>query len=32
MRLQIDPFEAETVKLIFRLHAHGDGKFGPLGL
>lgn len=28
----IDPIEAETVGLIFRLYRHGDGKSGPLGV
>lgn len=31
-RLAVDPVEAETVKLIFRLYRHGDGKTGPLGI
>ena len=31
-RLAIDTVEAETVRLIFRLYAHGDGKSGPLGV
>jgi site-specific DNA recombinase len=31
-RLEIDPVEAELVRLIFRLYAEGDGKLGPLGV
>jgi DNA invertase Pin-like site-specific DNA recombinase len=31
-KLVIDPVEAETIKLIFRLYLHGDGKSGPLGM
>ena len=31
-RLEIDPVEAETVRLIFQLYATGDGKSGPLGV
>ena len=31
-RLAVDPVEAETVRLIFRLYRHGDGKSGPLGI
>lgn len=31
-KLVIDPVEAETVKLIFRLYRHGDGRSGPLGV
>jgi site-specific DNA recombinase len=31
-RLEIDPVEAETVRLIFRLYAEGDGVTGPLGV
>ncbi len=31
-RLIVDPVEAETVRLIFRLYRHGDGKSGPLGV
>jgi site-specific DNA recombinase len=31
-RLEIDPVEAELVRLIFRLYAEGDGKSGPLGV
>ncbi len=31
-RLEIDPVEAETVRLIFRLYAEGDGITGPLGV
>jgi len=31
-RLETDPVEAELVRLIFRLYAEGDGKFGPLGV
>ena len=28
----VDPVEAETIKLIFRLYRLGDGKLGPLGV
>lgn len=31
-RLVIDPVEAETVRLIFRLYRHGDDRSGPLGV
>jgi site-specific DNA recombinase len=31
-KLAIDPVEAETVRLIFELYAHGDGNSGPLGV
>lgn len=31
-KLVIDPVEAETVKLIFQLYRHGDGRSGPLGV
>ena len=31
-RLDVDPVEAELVRLIFRLYVEGDGKFGPLGV
>src|SRR5262249_19986340 len=31
-RLEIDPVEAETVQLIFRLYLEGDGQSGPLGV
>lgn len=31
-RLAVDPVEAETVALIFRLYRHGDGASGPLGV
>ena len=31
-RLEVDPVEAETVRLIFRLYAEGDGNSGPLGV
>jgi site-specific DNA recombinase len=31
-RLAIDPVEAETVRLIFRLYLEGDGASGPLGV
>lgn len=31
-KLAIDPAEAETVRLIFRLYRHGDGQSGPLGV
>ena len=30
-RLEIDPVEAETVRLIYRLYLEGDGTSGPLG-
>jgi len=30
-KLDVDPVEAELVKLIFRLYHSGDGKSGPLG-
>ena len=30
-RLEVDPVEAETVRLIYRLYTEGDGKSGPLG-
>jgi site-specific DNA recombinase len=30
--LEIDPFQAETVRLIFRLAREGDGTSGPLGV
>ncbi|MFC6446265.1 recombinase family protein [Shinella zoogloeoides] len=30
--LAIDPVEAETVRLIFRLYLEGDGRSGPLGI
>jgi site-specific DNA recombinase len=30
--LEIDPFQAETVRLIFRLAREGDGVSGPLGV
>jgi hypothetical protein len=29
--LEIDPFQAETVRLIFRLAREGDGATGPMG-
>ena len=31
-RVIIDPVEAETVRLIFRLYRHGDGQSGPRGV
>ena len=31
-RLEIDPVEAELVRLIFKLYLQGDGKSGPLGV
>ena len=31
-RLEIDPVDAELVRLIFRLYAEGDGTTGPLGV
>lgn len=31
-KLAVDPAEAETVRLIFRLYRHGDGQSGPLGV
>ncbi len=31
-RLTIDPVDAETVRLIFRLYLEGDGASGPLGI
>lgn len=31
-KLAIDPVEAETVRLIFRLYREGDGTSGPLGV
>jgi len=31
-KLAIDPSEAETIRLIFRLYRHGDGQSGPLGV
>ena len=31
-KLEIDPKEAEIVKLIFQLYVYGDGKSGPLGI
>ena len=30
-KLRINTCEAETVKLIFNLYIHGDGKSGPMG-
>src|SRR5450755_2794066 len=30
--LEIDPFQAETVRLIFRLALEGDGTSGPMGV
>src|SRR5262245_28418071 len=31
-KLDVDPVEAETVRLIFKLYLHGDGKSGALGV
>jgi site-specific DNA recombinase len=31
-KLDIDPVEAETVRLVFKLYLHGDGKSGGLGV
>src|SRR5262245_31113350 len=31
-KLEIDPVEAETARLIFRLYLHGDGTSGALGV
>ncbi|NJO54223.1 MAG: recombinase family protein [Bacteroidales bacterium] len=31
-RLAVDPIEAEVVRLVFDLYAHGDGRSGPLGV
>ena len=31
-KLEIDPGQAEIVKLIFQLYVYGDGKSGPLGI
>ena len=31
-KLEIEPHEAEIVKLIFQLYVYGDGKSGPLGI
>ena len=31
-KLAIDPVQAESVRLMFRLAAHGDGEVGPMGL
>ena len=31
-KLDLDPIEAETVELIFRLYLHGDGNSGALGV
>ena len=31
-KLDVDPVEAETVRLIFQLYLHGDGKSGALGV
>ncbi|GEM_PF-5549785 len=31
-KLVIDPAEAETIRLIFRLYRHEDGQSGPLGV
>ena len=31
-RLAVDPVEAETVRMIFRLYLEGDGSSGPMGV
>lgn len=31
-KLDIDPVEAETIRLMFRLYLEGDGNTGPLGV
>jgi site-specific DNA recombinase len=31
-KLAVDPVEAETVRLVFNLYLHGDGKSGALGV
>ena len=31
-KLAVDPVDAETVRLMFRLYAEGDGKTGPMGI
>jgi site-specific DNA recombinase len=31
-KLAVDPGEAETVRLVFNLYLHGDGKSGALGV
>src|SRR5262249_23261923 len=31
-KLDVDPIEAETVRLIFQLYLHGDDRSGPLGV
>jgi site-specific DNA recombinase len=31
-RLEVDPVEAELVRLIFRVYAEGEGRSGPLGV
>ena len=31
-RLEVDPVEAETVRLIYKLYTEGDGTSGPLGV
>jgi len=31
-RLEVDPVEAELLRLIFRLYVEGDGRSGPLGV
>ena len=31
-KLDLDPVEAETVRLIYRLYLEGDGTTGPLGV
>jgi len=32
MGMEIDPQEAETVRLVFQLYLQGDGKVGPMGI
>ncbi len=31
-KLDVDPVEAEIIRLVFRLYLHGDGKSGALGI
>ena len=31
-KLDVDPVEAETVRLVFKLYLHGDGKSAALGI
>ncbi len=31
-KLDVDPVEAETVRLVFKLYLHGDGRSGALGV